>query len=75
MLLQEGIGDTIRVSLTPEPGGDRTREVVVATPSLIEQLAVATPSVILEVLLTFLMCYFMVESRLRLRRQAKMKPR
>jgi (E)-4-hydroxy-3-methylbut-2-enyl-diphosphate synthase len=30
MLLQEGIGDTIRVSLTPEPGGDRTREVVVA---------------------------------------------
>ena len=30
LLLQEGIGDTIRVSLTPEPGGDRTREVVVA---------------------------------------------
>ena len=30
ILLQEGIGDTIRVSLTPEPGGDRTREVVVA---------------------------------------------
>jgi len=30
VLLQEGIGDTIRVSLTPEPGGDRTREVVVA---------------------------------------------
>ncbi|HCU91037.1 MAG TPA: 4-hydroxy-3-methylbut-2-en-1-yl diphosphate synthase [Gammaproteobacteria bacterium] len=29
-LLQQGIGDTIRVSLTPEPGGDRTREVVVA---------------------------------------------
>jgi (E)-4-hydroxy-3-methylbut-2-enyl-diphosphate synthase len=29
-LLQHGIGDTIRVSLTPEPGGDRTREVVVA---------------------------------------------
>jgi (E)-4-hydroxy-3-methylbut-2-enyl-diphosphate synthase len=28
--LQEGIGDTIRISLTPEPGGDRTREVVVA---------------------------------------------
>ena len=27
VLLQEGIGDTIRVSLTPEPGGDRTREV------------------------------------------------
>ncbi|MCE9642612.1 MAG: flavodoxin-dependent (E)-4-hydroxy-3-methylbut-2-enyl-diphosphate synthase [Betaproteobacteria bacterium] len=30
VLLQEGIGDTIRVSLTPEPRGDRTREVVVA---------------------------------------------
>ena len=29
MLLQEGIGDTIRVSLTPEPGGDRTLEVQV----------------------------------------------
>ncbi len=30
ILLQEGIGDTIRVSLTPEPGGDRTLEVTVA---------------------------------------------
>jgi (E)-4-hydroxy-3-methylbut-2-enyl-diphosphate synthase len=30
VLLQEGIGDTIRVSLTPEPGGERTREVQVA---------------------------------------------
>ncbi|MGB6604323.1 MAG: flavodoxin-dependent (E)-4-hydroxy-3-methylbut-2-enyl-diphosphate synthase [Steroidobacteraceae bacterium] len=30
VLLQEGIGDTIRVSLTPEPGGDRTQEVFVA---------------------------------------------
>jgi len=29
-LLQQGVGDTIRVSLTPEPGGDRTREVIVA---------------------------------------------
>jgi (E)-4-hydroxy-3-methylbut-2-enyl-diphosphate synthase len=29
-LLQQGIGDTIRVSLTPEPGGDRTKEVIVA---------------------------------------------
>ena len=29
-LLQEGIGDTIRVSLTPAPGGDRSEEVVVA---------------------------------------------
>mgnify|MGYP001339570248 FL=1 len=30
VLLQQGIGDTIRVSLTPEPGGDRTEEVIVA---------------------------------------------
>jgi (E)-4-hydroxy-3-methylbut-2-enyl-diphosphate synthase len=30
ILLQLGIGDTIRISLTPEPGGDRTREVTVA---------------------------------------------
>jgi (E)-4-hydroxy-3-methylbut-2-enyl-diphosphate synthase len=30
VLLQEGIGDTIRISLTPDPGGERAREVVVA---------------------------------------------
>lgn len=30
VLMQEGIGDTIRISLTPEPGGDRCREVIVA---------------------------------------------
>ena len=30
VLLQEGIGDTIRISLTPDPGGDRGREVIVA---------------------------------------------
>ena len=30
VLLQEGIGDTIRISLTPDPGGERTREVIVA---------------------------------------------
>jgi (E)-4-hydroxy-3-methylbut-2-enyl-diphosphate synthase len=30
VLLQDGIGDTIRVSLTPEPGGDRANEVIVA---------------------------------------------
>jgi (E)-4-hydroxy-3-methylbut-2-enyl-diphosphate synthase len=30
VLLQQGIGDTIRISLTPEPNGDRTREVLVA---------------------------------------------
>ena len=30
VLMQQGIGDTIRVSLTPEPGGSRTQEVIVA---------------------------------------------
>lgn len=30
VLLQQGIGDTIRISLTPEPGGNRTQEVIVA---------------------------------------------
>lgn len=30
IILQQGIGDTVRISLTPEPGGDRTREVQVA---------------------------------------------
>ena len=30
VLLQEGIGDTIRISLTPEPGGDRANEVIIA---------------------------------------------
>jgi (E)-4-hydroxy-3-methylbut-2-enyl-diphosphate synthase len=30
VLLQQGIGDTLRVSLTPQPGGDRTQEVLVA---------------------------------------------
>ena len=30
VLLQEGIGDTVRISLTPEPNGDRTKEVIVA---------------------------------------------
>ncbi|MBN1566628.1 MAG: flavodoxin-dependent (E)-4-hydroxy-3-methylbut-2-enyl-diphosphate synthase [Acidobacteria bacterium] len=34
VLLQEGIGDTIRVSLTPQPGGDRTEEVLVAQQTL-----------------------------------------
>lgn len=44
------------------------REVVLASPSMIEQLAFATPSVLLEVLLTFLMTFFMIEARVRLRR-------
>ncbi|MES2493689.1 MAG: AI-2E family transporter [Pseudomonadota bacterium] len=48
-------------------GRTPTREVVVATPSIIEQLAIATPSVVLETLLTFLMSFFLIESRVRMR--------
>lgn len=47
VLLQEGIGDTIRISLTPEPGGDRTREVIVAQELLqAMELRHFTPAVI-----------------------------
>ncbi len=46
VLLQEGIGDTIRASLTPEPGGDRTREVLVCQ-QILQSLGLRTfmPSV------------------------------
>src|SRR6201981_288851 len=41
VLLQQGIGDTIRISLTPEPGGDRTLEVKVAQ-ELLQTLGLRT---------------------------------
>ena len=44
------------------------REVVVATPSVIEQVAFATPTVVLELLLTLLVTFFMIEARMRMRR-------
>lgn len=47
VLLQEGIGDTIRISLTPEPNGDRTKEVIVAQEILQSMgLRAFTPQVI-----------------------------
>lgn len=46
-----------------------TREVVLAAPSLLEQVAFATPSLILETVLTLLMAYFMIEARVRLRQR------
>jgi predicted PurR-regulated permease PerM len=49
-------------------GHSPAREVVLAGPSVIEQLAFATPSVVLETLFMLLMTYFMIESRIRLRR-------
>jgi len=44
-------------------------QVVLASPSMLEQLAFATPTVVLEVLLTFLMTFFMIEARIRMRRR------
>lgn len=49
-------------------GGDAAPKVVLASPSVLEQMAMATPSVLVEVLLTFLLTFFMIESRVRLRR-------
>ena len=49
--------------------GPNPRVVALAEPSMIEQLALATPSVALEALLTFLMTFFMIESRIRMRRR------
>ncbi|AIL32664.1 4-hydroxy-3-methylbut-2-en-1-yl diphosphate synthase [Basilea psittacipulmonis DSM 24701] len=47
VLLQEGIGDTIRISLTPEPGGSRSKEVIVAQEILQAlELRAFTPTVI-----------------------------
>lgn len=47
ILLQQGIGDTIRISLTPEPGGARTQEVIVAQQILQAlELRAFTPSVV-----------------------------
>ena len=50
-------------------GREHGQRVVVAGPSMLQQLALATPSVVLEVLLTFLMAFFMIEARVRLRRR------
>jgi len=50
-------------------GETEGEQVVLAGPSMLEELAFATPSVLLEVLLTFLMAFFMIEARVRLRRR------
>ncbi len=50
-------------------GENTAREVVLAGPSVLEQLAFATPTVVLELLLTIMMAFFMIESRVRLRRR------
>ncbi len=56
-----------RIAAMSEKSG--TREVVLAEPSLLETLAFATPSVIVEFILTLLMTFFMVEARVRLRQK------
>ncbi|WP_067790659.1 AI-2E family transporter [Paraurantiacibacter namhicola] len=48
-------------------GGEQ--QVVLAGPNIVEELALATPSVVLAVLLTFLLAFFMIEARVRLRRK------
>ncbi len=49
--------------------GHSPREVVLASPSVIEQVAFATPSVVLEALVTLLMTFFMIDARIRVRRR------
>ena len=49
-------------------GQTGANQVELAGPTMIETLALATPTVLLEVLLTFLLCFFMIEARVRLRR-------
>lgn len=49
-------------------GHNTGREVVIAQPTVIEQVAFATPSVVLEFVLTLLLTFFMIESRMRMRR-------
>ena len=50
-------------------GTQEGQQVVLAGPTMLEQLAFATPTVVLEVLLTFLMAFFMIEARVRVRRR------
>lgn len=58
----------INQQLSNLSGRAPSREVVVAAPSMLEQVASATPTVVIEVILTLLMAFFMVEARVRLRR-------
>ncbi len=55
--------------VTDLTGQSGHQQVVLAGPSMLEQVAFATPTVLLEVLLTFLMSFFMIEARVRIRRR------
>ncbi|PKB14761.1 putative PurR-regulated permease PerM [Novosphingobium kunmingense] len=48
-------------------GHNKAREVVLAGPNVVEQFVFATPAVVIEVLVTVLMSFFMIESRVRMR--------
>lgn len=61
----ERLNDQLAGVVGPKQGP----EVVLAGPTVMEQVAFATPSVLLEVLLTFLMAFFMVEARVRVRQK------
>lgn len=50
-------------------GAQEGQQVIVATPSMLERVALATPTFILETLLTLLMAFFMIEARVRMRRR------
>ena len=50
-------------------GQEEGQQVVLAGPSMLQELAFATPTVLIEVLLTFLMAFFMIEARVRMRRR------
>ena len=60
---------TLNEQLAALMNSNGSREVVLAAPSLLEQVAFATPSLILETILTLLMAYFMIEARVRLRQR------
>ncbi len=55
-------------------GRQQVREVVIATPTIFEQVAFATPSLVIEVILTLLMTFFMIEGRGRMRRRLLQDP-
>ena len=49
-------------------GNAAGKQVIVAGPSVLEKVAIATPSVVIEIFLTLLMTYFMIEARIRMKR-------
>jgi predicted PurR-regulated permease PerM len=59
----------LNAQVTRIVGKTEGEQVVLAGPSMLEQLAFATPTVVLEVLLTLLMAFFMIEARVRVRRR------